>query len=272
MVQASDIRERMEVRDSVGVHVGTVDHVEADGIKLTRTDSADGQHHHVPMSAIERVDAHVHLNRTAAALGLSPVGAAGAGTAAAATAGKKSILPWIGAIIGFILLALLFKGCVDDRKQAAVAPAATMTASNGVVGETAGAPQSAALSGLGTYLAGTEAAPRTFTFEQLNFDTARSEVRAADQAEVDQVAGALKQYGTSRVRIAGYADARGSSAANTALGKARADAVKAALVAKGIDAGRIETVSGGETEPVDTNATAPGQAENRRTELVVTAR
>jgi len=82
----------------------------------------------------------------------------------------------------------------------------------------------------------------------------------------------LKQYGNTRVRIAGYADARGSSTANIALGKARADAVKAGLVAQGVDAARIGTVSGGEADPVDTNATASGQTENRRTELAMTSR
>jgi outer membrane protein OmpA-like peptidoglycan-associated protein len=48
--------------------------------------------------------------------------------------------------------------------------------------------------------------------------------------------------------------------------------VKAALVAEGIAASRLETASGGETNPVDTNATSSGQAENRRTELVVLQR
>ena len=96
--------------------------------------------------------------------------------------------------------------------------------------------------------------------------------RAVDAAEVDQVAATLKQYGTAHVRIAGYADSRGPDAANLKLGKARADAIKAALVARGIDAGRIDTVSGGEKDPVDSNATAAGRFENRRTELVVTAR
>ena len=86
------------------------------------------------------------------------------------------------------------------------------------------------------------------------------------------MAATLKQYPNARIRIAGYADARGTDAANMALGKARADSVKSALVAQGINAGRIETVSGGETDPVDTNATAGGRFENRRTELVVTAR
>jgi outer membrane protein OmpA-like peptidoglycan-associated protein len=48
--------------------------------------------------------------------------------------------------------------------------------------------------------------------------------------------------------------------------------VKAALVAGGIDAARLETASGGETNPVDSNTTSSGQAENRRTELVVLQR
>ena len=44
------------------------------------------------------------------------------------------------------------------------------------------------------------------------------------------------------------------------------------LAAKGVDKGRMEAKSGGESNPTDTNATAQGQAENRRTELVVTAK
>ena len=184
-------------------------------------------------------------------------------------------LPWLLLALG--LLALLFALSRCDRNDA-VAPVPvdnTMAMDNGVVATTPNAPRADALagtSGLGTFLAGTEAAPRTFVFEKLNFDTAKSEVRAADAAEVDQVASVLKQYQNARIRIAGYADARGSEPANMALGKARADAIKTSLTGKGIDAGRIETVSGGETDPVDTNATAGGRFENRRTELVVTAR
>ncbi|MET0373426.1 MAG: OmpA family protein [Rhizorhabdus sp.] len=130
----------------------------------------------------------------------------------------------------------------------------------------------AGTSGLGGYLAGSEATPRTFQFEKLTFATAGSTLRPDDAKEAGTIATVLKQYNNTHVRIAGYADARGSDAANITLGKARAEAVKAALVARGIDAGRIETVSGGENDPVDTNATASGQAENRRTELVVTSR
>lgn len=187
-------------------------------------------------------------------------------------------LPWLLLALG--LLALLFALSRCDREEAvAPVPVDNTTAAAdtgaGVVATTPNAPQADALagtSGLGTYLAGTEPTPRTFVFEKLNFDTAKSDVRAADAAEVDQVAQVLKQYGNARIRIAGYADSRGTEPANMALGKARADAIKAALVAKGIDAGRIELVTGGENDPVDTNATVGGRFENRRTELVVTAR
>ncbi|QQV78824.1 OmpA family protein [Sphingomonas aliaeris] len=180
-------------------------------------------------------------------------------------------------LLGLGLLALLFALSRCNREEpVAVAPAPAPTAApTEVVAATPNAARSNALvgtSGLGAYLGGTEALPRTFTFEKLNFDTAKSDIRAADAAEIDQVATTLKQYGTAKIRIAGYADSRGSDPVNMALGKARANSVKNALVAKGIDAGRIETVSGGESDPVDTNASAGGRFENRRTELVVTAR
>ncbi|WP_242140991.1 OmpA family protein [Sphingomonas sp. TREG-RG-20F-R18-01] len=185
--------------------------------------------------------------------------------------GWLKALAWLLLALGLLALIFALNRCHSD-KTAAVAPAPSPTA---VIGATPNAAKSAALvgtSGLGTYLAGSEATPRTFIFEKLNFDTAKSDIRAADAAEVAQVAAALKQYGTAHVRVAGYADSRGSDTANMALGKARAESVKSALVSKGIDASRIDTVSGGATDPVDTNATAGGRFENRRTELVVTDR
>lgn len=55
--------EHLQVKDRNGEHVGTVDHLDGDRVKLTRTDSADGQHHYVSLSQVESMDdVAVYLN------------------------------------------------------------------------------------------------------------------------------------------------------------------------------------------------------------------
>lgn len=58
-----EIREHMEVICSKGGHVGTVDHVEGDRIKLTKNDSLDGLHHYISSALVEKVDDKVHLSQ-----------------------------------------------------------------------------------------------------------------------------------------------------------------------------------------------------------------
>jgi outer membrane protein OmpA-like peptidoglycan-associated protein len=122
------------------------------------------------------------------------------------------------------------------------------------------------------YLASPEPANRRFTFEGLNFATGSADLPGDAQQTVSALAQILQAYPNATVRIEGYADARGSEGANAQLGERRADAVARALIAQGLPAARVTAASGGETNPVETNATAQGQAENRRTDLVVTAK
>lgn len=67
MFEKSIIREHMEVCDSAGRHVGTVDHVDGDQVKLTRSDSSDGRHHYVPTDAIDRIEGDRLILREGAA-------------------------------------------------------------------------------------------------------------------------------------------------------------------------------------------------------------
>jgi len=51
-----EIKERMDVIASCGTKIGVVDHLEGEAIKLTKSDSRDGQHHFIPKDWVERVD------------------------------------------------------------------------------------------------------------------------------------------------------------------------------------------------------------------------
>lgn len=198
----------------------------------------------------------------------------------------KNWLPWIlGALALLALLVFGLRSCDGQEPAQPAAPAENAIAA-APVDDVVVEEQSVALPGGGTvmlasgtigyelqrYLASGEAAPRTFQFERLNFDTAKADVRAIDRPTVDGLGTILKAYPNSRVRVVGYADARGDAGANAGLGLNRAKAVAAALTGAGISAERIETATGGEENADATNATSAGQAENRRTELVVLAK
>jgi outer membrane protein OmpA-like peptidoglycan-associated protein len=125
---------------------------------------------------------------------------------------------------------------------------------------------------LQAFLASSAAAPRTFTFDKLNFDTASSSIRPDDQQTLSALSQILAAYPKTGVRLVGYADARGTDSTNVKLGADRAASVAKALAAAGVDPKRIATASGGDSNPVATNGTASGQFANRRTELVVTSK
>jgi outer membrane protein OmpA-like peptidoglycan-associated protein len=64
--------------------------------------------------------------------------------------------------------------------------------------------------------------------------------------------------------IEGHTDSQGNEAVNAELSSARAESVRAALVAKGVAADRLTAVGFGESQPIADNATTEGRAANRR--------
>jgi len=56
MFEKLRIKEHMEVADCTGQHVGTVDEVDGDRIKLTRSDSSNRSHHYVAIDQVEKID------------------------------------------------------------------------------------------------------------------------------------------------------------------------------------------------------------------------
>jgi hypothetical protein len=66
MTDLSQIKEHAPVIGADGVHVGTVDHVQGDRIKLTKADSSDGQHHFISTGLIAEIeDGTVRLSANA---------------------------------------------------------------------------------------------------------------------------------------------------------------------------------------------------------------
>ncbi len=84
-----------------------------------------------------------------------------------------------------------------------------------------------------------------------------------------QFAGVLNRYPRTTVQIAGHTDSRGSEESNNDLSRRRAQAVADELIAAGVSAGRVTTRGLGESQPVATNDTPEGRAQNRRVEIVV---
>lgn len=63
----SNITEHLKILAADGTHVGTVDHLDSDRIKLTKADSTDGRHHYLPVGLVASVDDQaVHLSANGA--------------------------------------------------------------------------------------------------------------------------------------------------------------------------------------------------------------
>jgi len=88
---------------------------------------------------------------------------------------------------------------------------------------------------------------------------------------LNNIASILKDNAAgNQIKITGHTDAIGTDAYNQALSLDRATTVKNYLVSKGVPAGNITVVGMGEKQPVATNNTAAGRAQNRRVEFEIT--
>ena len=100
------------------------------------------------------------------------------------------------------------------------------------------------------------------------FDSGKSTFKAdGTPARLDAIKEILKNYPNAKFSIEGHTDSDGSDAYNQKLSEDRANAVKNALVNRGINSDNLSTVGFGESKPIETNKTKAGKAKNRRTEV-----
>jgi outer membrane protein OmpA-like peptidoglycan-associated protein len=107
------------------------------------------------------------------------------------------------------------------------------------------------------------------TLGDVLFDTGKSELNSGASRKLDQLAQFLSEHKDRRVQIDGFTDSVGSDSYNRELSQRRANAVKNALLTRGIDSTRINTEGYGKAFPVASNAESSGRQLNRRVEVVI---
>ena len=111
----------------------------------------------------------------------------------------------------------------------------------------------------------------TMKENMVNFGFDSSDLTSAAKANLDKLAQVLKNNMDTNINIYGHTDSKGTDAYNLSLSERRAAAVKSYLVAQGVSSSRMFTMGVGEKEPVASNDTDAGRAENRRVEFAITA-
>lgn len=103
------------------------------------------------------------------------------------------------------------------------------------------------------------------------FTTGSSELSPASMQTLTDLNKVLKKYPKNRIVVQGYTDSTGSDAINNKLSTQRAKAVYDFLLGSGLKTMSITYVGYGSSNPIASNATAAGRAQNRRVVLSITA-
>ena len=105
--------------------------------------------------------------------------------------------------------------------------------------------------------------------EDILFATNSDRVRAPLRNDLQAVAENLLNYPGSTIQVIGHTDDTGTAQYNLGLSQRRAGAVAGVLIGDGVPPQRIQTIGEGESNPIASNATAAGRAQNRRVDIII---
>ena len=104
--------------------------------------------------------------------------------------------------------------------------------------------------------------------KSIYFNSGKATFKTSDvPVRLDAIAAILVQYPNAKFSVEGHTDSDGSEEFNQKLSEARANAVRDAIIKRGISASNVVAIGFGETAPIASNKTAEGKAQNRKTEV-----
>ena len=180
--------------------------------------------------------------------------------------------PATGAVIGGLTGAAAGQLIGGDRRATAIG-GALGAAAGGAFGMQMAAQERElrqSLAGTGVGITNTGNDLRVTLPDSVTFRTASSVVDPGFHPALRSVSESLQRHPDTTVRVIGHTDNVGSASYNNQLSQERAMSVARILTGNGIRASRIAVTGRGFNEPIATNATAAGRAENRRVEIVIT--
>lgn len=105
----------------------------------------------------------------------------------------------------------------------------------------------------------------------LLFEFGKATLSTAAKQNIDNLAASLNKYPNTDILVVGHTDAVGSDAVNDKLSLERANSVSSYAASKGVSNARLRTSGKGKNEPIASNDTEQGRAQNRRVEIVIVA-
>jgi peptidoglycan-associated lipoprotein len=172
---------------------------------------------------------------------------------------RASSLKFLQLFLVFIALATL--GACSSTDEGVTDEQASGMTGEGVTGQ---GPLSEIYDGAGSAQPGTQGDFAVNVGDRVFFGYDRFDLSPEARATLEKQAQWINQYSGLTLTVEGHADERGTREYNLALGERRANSVKNYLVALGVDAGRIETISYGKERPAVPGSDESAWAQNRR--------
>lgn len=176
-----------------------------------------------------------------------------------------------GAVVGGMLGAATGALVSDNRARGAVIGGILGAGTGAIVGNNLDKQEAELRRDLGNQARITNTGDRLIVSmpQDILFATDSATLRSDLQGDLRTIAGSLNSYPDTTVQVIGHTDNTGAAAYNQALSERRANAVAGVLINGGVSAGRIRTFGAGEDQPVASNLTPEGRAQNRRVEVVI---